>query len=130
MFVLPVLALALTATQPAEPAATEVVNTPPPNFILQPDWVSTPQGADVMRLFPTEAVKTGTSGQAIVQCGVLADGSLDRCEVVAEQPQGLGFGEASVELATAYRMKSVTLDGQPVDGGQILIPFAWNLGSR
>ena len=74
------------------------------------------------------AVKAGVSGQAVIQCGVLADGHLDRCAVVAEQPQGLGFGEASLEMGTLFKMRPTTADGQPVDGAQVMIPFNWSLG--
>jgi protein TonB len=119
--------LALIA-QPAADAAA-----PPPaeqTFIVQPEWEKQPQGEDIMRLYPVDAVKTGASGQAVVQCDVLADGNLDHCLVVAEQPQGLGFGEASVQMAGLFKMRPVTADGASVDGAQVLIPLNWNLGHQ
>ena len=115
----------------AQPAADAAPAPPPaPMFIVQPDWEAQPQGQDVMRLFPADAVKTGTSGQAVVQCGVLADGHLDHCVVVAEQPQGMGFGEASVAMASLFKMKPTLDDGASVDGAQVLIPLNWSLGKQ
>jgi protein TonB len=120
-------ALALIATPlglDATPAPTE------PTFIVQPEWEARPGGPDIMRLYPADAVKTGASGQAVVQCAVLADGRLDACQVVAEQPRGLGFGEASVRMAGLFRMKTTTPDGASVDGAQVLIPLNWSLGKQ
>lgn len=113
--------IAAPAAEPPPPAAEPVV-------IVQPDWTVRPTGEDIMRLFPAKAVETGTSGQAIVQCAVLADGSLDHCQVVAEEPQGMGFGEASVQMAVIFKMKPTMADGSSVDGAQVLIPLSWSLG--
>jgi protein TonB len=117
------IASALSAEPPPPPQADPVM-------IVQPEWEVRPQGDDIARLFPAAAVKAGASGQAVVQCGVLADGHLDHCQVIAEQPEGMGFGEASVEMAVLFKMKPTMADGSSVDGAQVLIPLSWSLGPK
>ena len=63
--------------------------------------------------YPREAQDHGVSGVAIIVCYIALDGSLKRCDLLAERPRDYGFGKASVGMYT----KSVHVDPATVDGG-------------
>ncbi len=48
---------------------------------------------------------------------------MSACEVVGEDPAGLGFGEAAVAAAAAFAVNPWSDDGRPVDGARIRIPI-------
>lgn len=91
-------------------------------IITNPDWAERPTGKDVSEFYPGRASQLGYAGQATLSCIVLADGHLSECKVVGEEPEGRGFGDATLKLSTTFRMKPQTRDGQPVSGGTIRIP--------
>jgi protein TonB len=61
------------------------------------------------------------TGSAVLQCSVMADGSLQSCTVVSEDPPGKGFGEAA--LASAARAKVKADPSRPAAGMVAKIPF-------
>lgn len=67
------------------------------------------------------------AGRATLSCTVTAKGSLENCSVVSENPADYQFGEAAMKLSRLFRMKPKTLDGAPVDGGQITIPIVFTV---
>jgi len=100
----------------------------PPNEVYDPLWLKTINPAYVAQLFPAAAVKAGLrSGKADVECTVQHDGSLKDCTVVAEQPAGLGFGDAALTVAGVMAMNPWTAEGDPVDGARIRLPVRLEL---
>jgi TonB family protein len=91
--------------------------------ITGPDWAERPSGEDFARFYPRLPEWLALSGRADISCSVTKAGSLTGCEVVAEAPAGLGFGAAAVGMASLFRMKPQTLDGQPSEGGVVHIPI-------
>lgn len=66
--------------------------------------------------YPEQARRGRLSGGAVVECRAEADGRLTACRAVAEAPQGAGFGEAAVRMASALRLQPNDADGRPVAG--------------
>jgi len=58
-----------------------------------------------------------------MQCVVSAVGEVGDCKVGEEAPLGLGFGAAALRMAPLFRMKPQTIDGAPVGGSAVNIPF-------
>ena len=56
-----------------------------------------------------------------------ADGTLSGCETVTEDPAGLGFGEAAMEVASVMQMSPWTKQGAPVEGARINLPIKFVL---
>ena len=91
--------------------------------ITHPDWVRLPSGKDLEGVWPLAAARKGVSGKARIDCSVTAEGLLADCKVVSETPADSGFGGAALLLAPRFLMKPQTVDGQPVAGARVTVPF-------
>jgi TonB family protein len=97
-----------------------------PTVIVQPDWLRRPSAEDMARFYPKGATAANLEGQATLHCLVTAEGLLSAC-TVDESPGGQGFGEAALNLAQLFKMRPMTRNGVPVDGGKINIPIRFQL---
>lgn len=96
----------------------------PPVEIHDPVWIQQIKPDSITQLFPEAAIKAGYKvGRAIVECGVVADGSLTGCETVTEDPAGLGFGEAALTVVGVMKMSPWTKQGAPAEGARIALPI-------
>src|SRR5436190_23078473 len=71
---------------------------------------------ELEKYFPAAARQAGESGAAAVECTVSSKGSLEVCKVLREAPEGKGFGDSAVKVASRFRMKTVTRSGAPAVG--------------
>jgi hypothetical protein len=55
---------------------------------------------------------------------------LTDCSAVEANPEGLGFSEAVVKLASTMRMNPWSRDGTPVDGGTVVLGVTLNLKAQ
>ncbi|HLZ77673.1 TonB family protein [Phenylobacterium sp.] len=99
--------------------------------VKAPIWLLNVDPESVPKVFPPEAAAKGlTSGRGVVRCTVADDGTVGSCVPEPGDPDGLGFSEAAVKLATAMRMNLWSADGAPVEGGVVHIPIRINLRTR
>jgi TonB family protein len=117
--------LVQAATAPTGPAPSPAAAKP--LVMTMPDWIRKPNGEDVARYYPQGAQMKGLAGRATIECQVIAAGALASCRVIEESPADEGFGEAALRLGTLFRMRPLTKDGTPVDGGVIRIPIRFVL---
>jgi protein TonB len=95
-----------------------------------PTWLTGFDPGRMMKLFPPEAAAKGlTTGRGVARCVVAADGSLTDCTPLAGDPDGVGFSEAAVKVASVMKMNPWTADGRPVDGAVINLPVRLNLAT-
>ena len=116
----PLLALALLAAG-AEPQASAPV-------VVEANWAKVAPKIDVAAFVQRKAQAARRDGAAKIRCKVTLAGSADNCVVVEETPEGSGFGAALVELAAQFTFTPKTVDGQPVEGGTIVIPMRFSAG--
>jgi protein TonB len=95
--------------------------------ITQPDWVRRPSAEDLERYYPERAQRMNVEGRASISCTVDARGTLQSCSVTSEEPADQGFGDAAMRMSKLFKMRPMTKDGAPVDGGKITIPIAFRL---
>ena len=112
------------------------VRFPPPSgvreqMVTSPTWLAGFDPGRAMKLFPPEAIAKGlTTGRGVARCVVGLDGALSHCAPDVGDPDGVGFSEAAVKLASSMKMNPWTLAGGPVDGTVIRLPIRFNLAKK
>jgi len=90
--------------------------------ISQPDWIHQPNGDDFARFYPDRAQRLAVAGRVVLHCQVNASGTLN-CSVSSETPPDQEFGSAALKISKLFKMRPMTKDGVPTDGGSINIPI-------
>lgn len=93
------------------PASTALPTKP--HVITYPGLAKSPSPEEVRRLYPRQALQTGISGSAVIQCGVTVEGTATNCQVLDENPRGYGFGDAGLAILQAFRFTPQLYDGSP-----------------
>jgi hypothetical protein len=96
--------------------------------VMAPTWLT---GFVVSpKVFPPEAVAQGlSSGRGVARCTVTREGTLVDCAAEPGEPDGLGFSQAAVKLASTLKMNLWSADAQPVEGGVVHIAIRLNLAA-
>jgi TonB family protein len=115
--------------------AAAAAGTPPKGGLVaedvvdqKPDWLRKPTADSLMGVWPTEALRKGLGGRAVIACKVSRRGALFDCSVESEKPAGAGFGGAALALMPQFLMKPAMKDGAPVDTCCIRIPITFSGG--
>ena len=120
------LLLQAVAASPVPPSP-EVAG---PEVVTAPEWVRRPSGDDFFKVYPRAAAAKDLSGRASISCQVVSAGTLADCVVIEEYPPDVGFGQAALRLASLFKMRPTTRNGQPVGGGTVRIPLRFHLAGR
>lgn len=96
--------------------------------LTDPVWVARPGSPDLSRFYPPRAAEREVGGRVVVRCLATGTGSLSACRIVAEDPPGLGFGQATLRLVSRYRMQPRSASGVTVAGREVEIEQVWSPG--
>ena len=118
--------LGLIITMLAGGALADDVSPRPGQLLTRPDWKRRPRPEDFKRVYPPRAKAERVSGRVLLTCEVTLEGLLAHCQTSQESPEGYGFGEAAIELATVIRMTPMKLDGKPSEGGTVTLPIVFS----
>src|SRR3569833_2582077 len=94
-------------------ALTLMLAADAPATVERPDWITTPSNSDMADWMPDKARENHVEGSASMDCDVTPKGTLDKCVVTQEQPEGYGFGKAARGGARGGERRPTSLDGQP-----------------
>ena len=119
--------LHLIALAAAALSSAGAIQAAAPPALTQVHWVATPTGQDIAGVYPPSAVAAGKGGAVLLECLVAAEGSLTACRVQIEDPVGLEFGAAAMELAPLFRMAPNAPDGTAVAGRTVRIPIMFQI---
>ena len=92
----------------------------------KPDFERVASPADFKRFYPRRAQRLGLGGLATLRCTANARGLMDECEVEAEDPAGMGFGEAAIQLMPYFKLRPPR-DGSPEAHRVVVIPIRFQL---
>ena len=88
-----------------------------PTVITRPNWLKKPGASEFSRFYPESAMRRGVGGGATLNCSVAANGAIQACSVVDENPAEEGFGKAALKLSKYFKMSPQTENGQAVIAG-------------
>jgi len=105
-----------------EVVAAGTIITPqgePEEVYLQMHQVSTHPQFDLRAIessliYPPIALRSGIEGRVILELFVDRTGTIQRIEILREEPEGRGFGEAAVRVFTGIKGIPATANGEPV----------------
>jgi len=121
--------LHLIALAAAAISSSSAIQTARGPDLTEVRWVATPTGQDIANVYPPTAVQAGKSGAVLLECQVATEGELEACNVQIEDPVGLEFGMAALELAPLFKMSPNAPDGSAVAGRTIRIPIMFSIVS-
>jgi TonB family protein len=97
--------------------------------VVPPSWRHKPTAADLIQVWPREALRNGVSGRAVITCVVTVQGALRDCLASQESPPGAGFGHAGIEMAPQLQFNPKTVNGIAVES-EVNIPLDFKAAGR
>lgn len=76
------------------------------------EWITVPTNADFKRFWLISGRGWPGSASVALACFVGTNGQPHRCSLLKEEPRGIGFGRAAIELARISRVRPVLRDGE------------------
>jgi len=87
-----------------------------------------PNADDINHYYPDRATRLEKTGVVTMKCNVNAQGRLNSCQILNEDPPGYEFGSQALKMAPLFKLRPQTSDGTPVDGGTWTTRIRFTLG--
>jgi len=117
-----------------EKTEAQLIKPPPPpppppraSVVTNPDFAQRPSNEDMARYYPDRAQRMGANGRATFSCTVTANGKLVDCSITNEDPPDQGFGDATLKLTRIFKLRPMTRDGVPTNGGHFSYSIRWQV---
>jgi hypothetical protein len=95
--------------------------------IISPHWTDMPSADLMADFYPKIAWFIDLKGLTRMECQTTSAGTLEHCKVTLEQPTGVGFAAAALQLAPAFHLEPRMEEGAPVGGDSVDFNIAWRL---
>jgi len=89
-------------------------------------WLERPTAPDFARHYPPRALEQRIEARVELDCTSAADGRLS-CSVASEEPKGWEFGDATLRLASLFRLAPTTRTGEASAGRSLRLPVMWRI---
>jgi hypothetical protein len=89
-------------------------------------WVDAPSYQDMLAAYPTAAMTRNEKGRTYIGCYFKADGSLTNCRTITQVPEGRGFGQASLRLASRFKGPTSFANGRPTSKAYVMIGLTFD----
>jgi TonB family protein len=99
-------------------------------MVTDPVWISRPSGTDIALAYPDGAARASLQARAVLICTATEGGLLADCVVEAEDPPGMGFDAAVLELSRRFKLQPQDKQGASVVGRPVRIPIRFVLGTQ
>jgi len=83
------------------------------------------QDDPMIHFYPDKAKKANKEGFAKIECRVTETSNLTDCKILSEEPEGYGFGEATIKLFSKVTLKPETI--KRLNGAPFTSPVTWKL---
>ena len=93
--------------------------------ISNADFLRQPDNDDMQEYYPDRALRMNQGGSATVQCTVTKSGALTGCSILSETPADFGFGQATLSVTHIWKIRPMSVDGQPTEGGIFTRTVVW-----
>ena len=98
-----------------EPESSTAIEKSPDAKVRSVGGEDDAQG-DFVAIWPKGAYAAGKDGRVTLSCLIDVHGLAEWCKVAAEEPRGLGFGRAALELKPTFKLTPAAgPDGKPVE---------------
>lgn len=115
---------------PTVSSTTRPASRPGPRQLTSPIWERRPSGSAIRRFYPQRAIDKGMTGHVRLRCQALQNRSL-ACDVVSEEPEGLGFGRAAQKAMAGARLTLFQSSGvRLTEGDWFLMPVTFEFSSE
>lgn len=99
-----------------------------PRYLGGIPWAAQPDPQAMRADYPPAMVKAKAAGSSVLECRVgPPPGALEDCRVLFETPKALGVADASLRIASAYRVKPVDAAGAATAGAHVVVPIVMAL---
>ncbi len=119
-----ILALAVTAFPQDAVSLASASSTPSPQ--CQVEFIHKPTGAEVADYYPMAAFPQRLPGDTAIDCIADKHLGLTKCQVTFEDPEGYGFGDATIKYFSK-NARSLAVDdaGTSCIGRHVTAKFRW-----
>lgn len=95
--------------------------------LARAEWAVVPKPAELGRYHPPAAAKAKLGGTATLICQVRRNLRAHHCRVLAESPQGHGFGLAAQHMEPIFRIRPVQVNGKPIEDGWVRVSIRFDV---